>query len=210
MRIALDIDEVLMQFVPFFLRWHNQNYQTNLTLSDIKDYNLNIALKCTPEEAVQRIFEFYKSPEFNYLEPLEGAQAILSKLAKNHDLIAITSRPQFLEQATRDSLDQYFQNSISELYMTGEWFQYSQKTKADLCEELSADVIVDDRPKYCLECMLVGTTPILFNLNNSYGWQNNNPKIRFKATSWQEVSEYINLISNKKSQEYLKHRIFIP
>ena len=39
--IAVDIDEVLAQFMPTLARFHNDNYNTSLVIEDFQSYRFN-------------------------------------------------------------------------------------------------------------------------------------------------------------------------
>ncbi len=170
MLIGHDVDEMLLQFLPSFLRWHNLEYGSCLEMEDMDDFDMSNRLDCNREECARRIFEFYDHPMMENLIPVPGAVDALSYLGLKHENIAITSRTKSLREITQRSIDKYFYDSIKGLYLTGEWIGNGGKTKGEVCLDLGVDVLVDDRPKYCHEAVDVGIDAILFNYKGKYGY----------------------------------------
>jgi hypothetical protein len=46
----------------------------------------------------------------------------------------------------------------------------TSRTKAQICREVGADVLIDDNPAYAYDCALHGLHVLLFNWNMRYPW----------------------------------------
>mgnify|MGYP003965793643 CR=1 FL=1 len=198
MLIGYDVDETLTQFVPDFLRWHNLKYNTCLELEDLNDFDMSKKLGCSRGECVERIFEFYDNPFMDKLLPVSGAVDAVAHLGLKHKGVAVTSRTKFLREITQNSIDKYFYNSVSGLYLTGEWTGNGGKTKAEICVELGVDVLVDDRPKYCYDVIERGIDAILFNLDGKYGWIESNVEMEglYHAQNWNEIIDIVDKLDS--------------
>ncbi len=197
MLIAVDIDETIIKFIPYFLKWHNIKYGTAVKSIDLDNFDMSEKLECPSGAYVDRIFEFYDTRIMKKLSPIEGAVESMDYLSEKHKIIAITARSKQLEQITQNSIDKYFRNSIENLYLTGEWIENNNNSKAKICKEYGVDILIDDRPKYCCDAIDVGTKSILFNLKGNYGWgdQTINMENLYHSTSWKETIETIDNIN---------------
>lgn len=52
MKIGIDLDEVLADFMPQLLRYYNGKYKTNFTREQIKEYKFWNLWHCTKEQAI--------------------------------------------------------------------------------------------------------------------------------------------------------------
>jgi len=165
--------------------------------TDLNNFDMGEKLGCPNGEYVDRIFEFYDTKIMKKLSPVPGAVESIHLLGEEHEIIALTARTDYLEQITQNSIDKYFRDSISDLYLTGEWVGKSDSNKAKICSERGVDLLVDDRPKYCYEAIEAGVKSILFNLNGNYGWgdQEINKAGLYHANSWKEIVSTIESIN---------------
>ncbi len=158
--LAIDIDDVSLDLIASLQPWHNRTYGTNLSLEDIHTFNLWEVWRCKKEEAYQRVYEYYASDDFLRVSPVEGAQEAISKLSRKFEIHAITGRPSFVEQQTRISMQQFFNDSISRIHITNDMGTSGLKTtKHRICNEIGAHALIEDAPKYALECVL-GVPPV--------------------------------------------------
>lgn len=90
LKIILDSDGVLVDPIAKVLRLYNKEYDCNLKIEDIHDWDLN---------KVQRpgtdILKYFNNPGFfRDLKPLDGAHYYLKKLIDDgHDILVATSSP---------------------------------------------------------------------------------------------------------------------
>ena len=59
MRIALDLDDVLLDFIPALVEFHNSTYGTSLTKKDFHPYHFAKVWGGNVEEAIQKMRLFH-------------------------------------------------------------------------------------------------------------------------------------------------------
>jgi len=92
MKIALDLDDVLLDFIPALATFHNKRYGTSLTKKDFHSYYFADVWGGTVDEAIQKMHIFYDSKYFDNMLPVEGSVEGVNYLKKEHDLLIATSR----------------------------------------------------------------------------------------------------------------------
>eukprot|EP00854_Cymbomonas_tetramitiformis_P019497 gene19497-23314_t len=113
--IAVDCDEVLAQFLPALIRYHNAKYSTTLELKDFHSYRFCEVWGGTNEEATEKIHDFFETDHFlRDLAPMPGALEVLESFKEKFTFVVVTSRQHIIEQATRDWLQNYFPNVFSD------------------------------------------------------------------------------------------------
>lgn len=157
MKIAIDLDDVLSNSVEALLLFYNKNYEPIVKKSDLGKYSYWGFLGDTREAANKKYFEFTKSGEFTNSKPLKGAQEAVKKLSKRHDLYVITGRPYFTKRKTEEWLNKFFPGSFKKVYFTNRrrnmnnFSAYWGKPKAVICDEIGAEVLIDDLAEYVRE-----------------------------------------------------------
>lgn len=190
-KIGVDMDEVLAQFMPRFLKFYNLQHQTNFTIDQIISYDLHHILGGTAKEIIRAVYNFYESDDFNYIEPVPGANQGINKLSSFYDLIIITSRPHLLENKTSDWLDKHFPHQFKDLILTNQYTHEgnSGSKKLAICQRYGVKFLVDDCLDHLVGCHQYDTHGIIFEQpwNRSYTPQ----KVR-RAKNWEEVVGLIN------------------
>lgn len=127
--IALDIDDLLMECVPYAIALANEKYQFDPPLSI---YEVDRWGKLGTRADV--IFEFYQDPEFYRTQPvIEGAQEFVRKLSGMAELFVSTSvYPQFMGIRAQRILEEFPEIPADHIYMG------SRKDKIDV------DILFDD------------------------------------------------------------------
>ena len=85
--VALDIDDVLMECVPYAIRLANEKYKFDppLTIYEVDRWG-------TLGTRADVIFEFFHDPEFFRTQPvIKGAKALVKKLSKIAEVFVSTS-----------------------------------------------------------------------------------------------------------------------
>ena len=80
--IAVDIDEVLADFLSDFLYFHRLMYKTTTKREDFKNYYLHDVLGIEREEMHIRYLEFKTFSLFERLKPIKGAKNGIKYLLK--------------------------------------------------------------------------------------------------------------------------------
>ena len=127
--IALDIDDVLMECVPYAIRLANEKYQFDppLTIYEVDRWG-----KLGTRADV--IFEFFQDPEFFRTQPvIKGARQLVKKLSKMAEIFVSTSiYPQFMSIRAQRIMEEFPEIPADHVYMG------SRKDKIDV------DILFDD------------------------------------------------------------------
>jgi uncharacterized HAD superfamily protein len=186
MTIGVDIDSVIAYLEGPLMKFHNDNYGTNLRVDDITNYDLTHWWKCTPNELTERLFEFYRSPQMSKLPPVEGSQKGISQLKKNHDLVAITARPLWLDEETNRWLDTNFPDSFTKVIHTNQVSKSGEsKKKSEVCKEVGATYILEDHILYANDCAENGINVCL--LERPWNAKEKLHENITRVSSWDEI-----------------------
>ena len=127
--IALDIDDVLMECIPYAIRLANEKYQFDppLTIYEVDRWG-------TLGTRADVIFEFFNDPEFFRTQPvIRGARQLVKKLSKMAEIFVSTSvYPQFMSIRAQRIMEEFPEIPPDHIYMG------SRKDKIDV------DILFDD------------------------------------------------------------------
>ncbi len=126
---ALDIDDLLMECVPYAIRLANEKYKFNPPLSI---YEVDRWGKLGTRADV--IFEFFNDPEFFRTQPvIQGAKEFVRKLSQMTEVFVSTSvYPQFMSIRAQRIMEEFPEIPPDHIYMG------SRKDKTDV------DILFDD------------------------------------------------------------------
>lgn len=163
--IALDCDEVLMEFVSGICFYNNSTYKTFFERKHFKSYNFWETLGGTRDSSHKLVEEFYNSSVFDNLRPIKGAVPGVNTLKKKgHELFVVTSRPIHIADKTKSSLYNYFLKSFSEVYFSSEWHHNGHiGKKSEVCKSIGIELIVEDNIDNALDCASKGVEVILLD-----------------------------------------------
>ena len=108
MKIGIDIDEVLADYLCALLLFHNERYGSSLQREDFFVYRWWEIWGGTREEAIQKREVFEKTTEYMNISPIEGSQEGVAHLARFHELHIVTSRPDYLRETSHAWLEKHF------------------------------------------------------------------------------------------------------
>ena len=80
--IAVDIDEVLADFISYFVYFHNLMYKTSTDREDVKKYYLHEVFQTDREEMTIRYLEFKALHLIERLKPVKGSLSGIKELIK--------------------------------------------------------------------------------------------------------------------------------
>jgi phosphoserine phosphatase len=203
--IAIDLDEVLGQFLMQLSKFYNANacqfsfaIPTSLQPADFFSYRFSDVWGGTDEQSIEIVEAFFNSPCFLDGLPLvpgalEGVKALKDA---GHELVIVTSRQLILEEVTRRWVDDNFPpGTFSRVVFGNHWGATGRKvSKPELCRELNAELIVDDAVVYCKQCADGGMRALLFG---EYAWNRNDdekeplPASVTRVSCWKEVVSQI-------------------
>lgn len=151
MKIGIDIDEVIADFMKHFLEYSNSKNNTSFRLSDIKSYHLwETEIHDSKEESVKEVLEFQNSGEFEGVSLIEGVKDVLEKISKTHEIYFITSRPEDIKDKTENFLRKNFPKNKFKVIYSGEI--YGGKSKAEICNDFEIPIMIEDNAFYALDC----------------------------------------------------------
>jgi uncharacterized HAD superfamily protein len=154
MKIGVDLDEVLADFLSAFIEYHNAAYKTSLAREQFCSYRFWETWGGTREEAIRKVYDFHETPYFKNMKPIAGSQEAVGVLKERNDLIIVTSRQDDIAKATRTWISQHFPNVFSDIHFTN---HYSQNggvtTKKQICDAAKVDLLIEDILEYALDCL---------------------------------------------------------
>eukprot|EP01084_Bolivina_argentea_P285028 488694_1 len=153
--IAVDLDEVLCQFLELTCRYVNDNKlfgDKTYTVSDFNSYLFHETWGGSKDETTQIVQDFLSSNYFtdaNEMKPIEGAYDVLLSLKDKFKFVICTSRQLRTKEITHQWLDKFYPN-IFEDVVFGNHFGLSGRkiSKPDLCKQLGAQILIDDSSYY--------------------------------------------------------------
>lgn len=195
--VAVDVDEVLGNFVSALNRFIADRYSSNHSVSEYHVYEFFKIWKCSRDEADIRVHEFFKTAYFkNGIHPIPGAQKALKKLSRFCNLSVVTSRQNVIKDHTIAWLEKHYQGLFEEIHFGNHFALHGEsRPKSEICRSMGAKVLIDDNPRYALECAEVGIKVLLFDYENSYPWcksgsSNQHPLVT-KVYNWEEVERQL-------------------
>eukprot|EP00930_Biecheleria_cincta_P098841 TRINITY_DN90490_c0_g1_i1.p1 TRINITY_DN90490_c0_g1~~TRINITY_DN90490_c0_g1_i1.p1 ORF type:complete len:217 (-),score=32.40 TRINITY_DN90490_c0_g1_i1:85-735(-) len=193
--IAVDIDEVLAQYVKAYCGFHNNTHGTDFKVCDFHTYKFWEVTGGTREEATDSVYAFHETAFFEHLEPVFGAQAALQELAEisSVELHVVTSRQENITEATHRWLGKHFPGVFLQerIHIGNHWGKAgARKSKPEMCSSIGARILIDDSRDYCREIAEFGIPALLFDLDGSYGWNKEEGEghdLVCRVLSWEEV-----------------------
>lgn len=189
-RYGFDLDDVILNFMESFRRFHNENYGTNHELEEYTDFYLENILNCPQEDIFKRIDIFYNSHEHKNANPVHGAIEVLKKLSEKYELIIITAKPEELREQTISWLNTHLPNIFSDIVFTNHFQGEGQKrNKGDVCLELGIEAFVDDAIHNAESVARAGIPVLLLDTP----WNRKFEETEFikRVYSWEEIEQIL-------------------
>lgn len=136
-RIAVDLDDVVAEYVPTLTNYYNRVYNDAVQVGDITTWKLkdHYEQTSTSEEVKALMTLFAHSKEFREMPPVPGAVEALKHLRNHYDVSIVTARASRSIDATYDWMRE---QGISDIPV------YFNKEKGKMCWNLGVDLIIDD------------------------------------------------------------------
>lgn len=163
MRIGVDVDEVLGEFLRSMLPWLAREHDMRVAWEEMHTYEFYKAWGVEYGRARELIDRFLESDAFKHLDVVPGSRRAIDELAGDHDVYVVTSRPEYVAGVTRWWLDRHYPG-FDEVLFTNQHGFGEATTKHALVEEYGLDVHVDDSPGYASNVVReAGRPAVLFN-----------------------------------------------
>jgi hypothetical protein len=192
MKIAFDVDEVLIDFVSGYFDYAKGKGYPEVKFGDIHTYNLWNLLGSTMEEAYDLAHEYHDSESFEKAPLIIGAKEGIMKL-KNHEHYFITHRPERWKDKTFGPLKAHFLALEERLYFAGGGGANGDRTKEQICDDLGIKLIVDDRGDYGIKYADAGLKVLMPDRPWNQEYSHNNIT---RCFSWPEIVENVGVIEN--------------
>ena len=191
MIIGVDLDSVLADFQKTFLEFVNAHNRTSYKPEDVTVYSYPDVFGVSKESAYQQVLDFYNSPEFETIPPIDGAVEAVDTLTQKNTLYIVTSRPHSTDIKTAKWVKKHFPDKFAQVIYTE---QYSLKTgegltKATVCKQHSITLFIEDAMVYAEEIARAGIAVLL--LDSPWNQQTDLLSGITRVNSWGEI---VNLV----------------
>ncbi|MBI3033260.1 hypothetical protein HYY69_07325 [Candidatus Woesearchaeota archaeon] len=187
MRIGVDLDNVLADHMSALIAYYNRIYSNSLNRDGFKSLKFWETWGGTREQAIDLVHDFYASPEFEAMLPVDGAQEGINLLKSDHRLEIITARPSDLIPITSQWLNKYFPETFAGAYFANHYARngWHSSSKRELCGLFDIDLLVEDSLEHAIECV-DQIRPVVL-LDNPWNQTPSLPTGIYRVGSWKEV-----------------------
>ncbi len=185
MNIAIDIDEVLADFIKEFILFFNEKYGVSLSRDNVKSFDLEKDLQISFDERIKMYSEFFESDYFKKVKPVYGAVEAIKLLSKKHNLSVITLRNRSAREATLEWIREHFQDyfNLDKIYFSqNKCNDGLRKWEIALNEKI--DLAIEDATHIINDYSLKGIPTIIMDAP----WNKEcNPNLTFRAKNWTDI-----------------------
>lgn len=186
MKIGIDLDDVLGQFIPALIEFHNNKYGTDIKFEKFNSYKFWEVWGGNMEEAIQKVYDFHKTPYFKNIKTIDGAEEVLNRLKENNELYIVTSRQEDVIKETEEWVDKNFPKIFKKIYFTNQYSRSGiETTKQKVCDDLDMDILIEDNLKYAEECSRPDRKIFLFD--KPWNQSEKLPPNVKRIYSWKEI-----------------------
>ena len=180
--LAFDIDGVVADTMAVFVRLAQERYGfTRLTKEDLRQYDLHACLDIPLEIVNELICMTLDDDHTQEIPPMDGAVAVLTKLADYGPLRFVTARiwPESIIRWLQQTLSEVDAGRI-EVFATG-----LPEAKCSILRDLGVKYFVEDRVETCRLLMEKGIQPLLFD----QPWNRGSEAVLFpRIDDWSQLS----------------------
>lgn len=195
MRIIVDMDEVLAQFVKEVLKRWNDEADTNFVRDDINMWQME---KTLGANSFEKITEWMTEPGFfENLEPFPGAIDGFNTLRKKHDVVIATSLAGGLENGF-DSKRRWVAKHFPDFSMKN----FICTSRKDL---LTADILIDDAAHFLDAWRAAGNDRAII----MHAKWNKDVKHFPRALNWGQVLNIINFWEAFDAYQEMQNEIYL-
>jgi hypothetical protein len=147
MIVAVDLDEVVFNFVDPYFEFLSEKYKKPLTRSMLtSDWSCERAGLTPKNSSRENLLEFGELGGFKNLELMPGARSALFDMALLHSIVFVTSREPESRYDTEYSLNELGYHHIP-LYFSN----HTGTTKGMILQNMGVHYFIDDNPEYINE-----------------------------------------------------------
>ncbi|MDD4238249.1 MAG: hypothetical protein PHT62_06810 [Desulfotomaculaceae bacterium] len=176
MRIGVDIDGVLADSLPLWVKELNNYFKKNMSLQEIQLQDISRTYGITGEELLDFLHDRGRFLMTSPL-PLDGASYYLNQIKKSHDVFIVSARHERFGGETRDWLHK---NSLpyDEILLLG------SHDKREACLTNDLNVLIEDTLKISVEVSAAGVPVLLMDAPYNQGVL---PGLVYRTHSWQDI-----------------------
>jgi len=188
--VGIDFDDVLFPFVSECCAFDNAKYGTVFDYKQKEGFRMYHLWKCSEEEEIRRVFDFYLSTHHADVEPIKGASEAVKKLREKYELLIITARPAEVAHATLPWIEKHFPNLFREVYFLNHYAKNDwSKTKGDVCKELGVKIFIEDSLHNARDISLCEIPVFLFDDYSNQVPDDELPPMVTRVFSWDEITK---------------------
>lgn len=144
-KIAIDIDEVLAEFVKLYIGYVNKREGKNVCFEDFNSYNFWEHCSISKELSYRYADEIYEFLEDGGI--VDGAKEVIEYLKENFELFFLTARPLKAKDKTLNFIRENF--SIKNVYFSSDYFPHNKTpNKVSFCREFNISYLIEDNPDF--------------------------------------------------------------
>ena len=157
-KLGLDCDDTLMDFIEGLPAAYNQRYGTSYRVTDLSPDFADLR-QVLGDEGYKNLEEMFLDESFVLgISPVPGAvEGVNSLREKGMELYVVSHRQGAPEEVTLRSLHQYFGDTFQEVIFT-----YG-KPKGEICRKRGIELFVDDLPQNIVSVNQAGIPALLYN-----------------------------------------------
>lgn len=190
MRIGIDIDDVLADTLPAFVRFNNEQFGGSWSLDHFHTAHWEDVLGLTSEQMADRLEVFFDSPSFRSVGPAAEAQSALRELKGPHELHIVSARWDRIVDFTERWLDEHFPGFFNGIHFAANHYTSranplgNRRTKDQLLAQHELEVLIEDSLEYAERCLANGFRVILFD--RPWNRRGNDPRYH-RVQGWREI-----------------------
>ena len=194
MKIAIDIDEVIVEFVERYLEFVAKKGLKKIRYEDVFSLNLWEVLEIKKELFIELLDKCDSIGYFDNVKFIKGAKESVNFLNENHDIIFITSRSKKRIKKTREFIFEEFSILGNKVFFSGDVVGKG-KNKDEICRDLGIKIIIEDSEEESLGYAKNGLRVLLLDKpwNQSVGHEN-----VCRCGDWGEILERVEDLRNEE------------
>lgn len=190
MKIAIDLDDTLVDLNQQIILFHNERYGTSYCREDFTDYSYWKIWGGSREEAIRKTYEFLSSEYYCDIPPIPGAQdAVAALKAQGYELAIVTGREACFDGITSSLADRHFPGAFAGIFYGSAYAINAVKIKkSTLCRQWGAAVLVDDDLTHIIDCVENGMPVLAFDTPWNQGRL---PEGVAGFSSWEKIYQHL-------------------
>ncbi len=194
MKIAIDIDEVVVGFVEMCMRFVESKGIKRVNYEDVYSYKLWEVLDIDKDYFIELLNEGNLTRELLKVGFIFGAKEGVCFLRDNYDICFVTARPKTITKYTRDFIFEEFGILGDKVVFFGDVLR-GGKRKCEICKDLRVDLIIEDNGIDSLKYAENGIKVVL--LDKPWNQEFEHERI-FRCKDWGEILDKIEELKNGK------------